>query len=505
MSPTHNLDVTIRAKQDLSIAQLYEESLRRGEARLSQTGALVAYTGRYTGRSPQDKFIVKEPHSTEQIWWSPANQPFDAARFDALYERLNDHLKPKELFVQDLAVCAAPRYRITVRVITEHAWHSLFAQNLFIRDRSPKAPEITVISAPSFHADPARDGTRSEAFIILHPTRKLIIIGGTPYAGEIKKSVFTLLNYLLPQQGVLPMHCSANTDADGQTALFFGLSGTGKTTLSTDPHRPLIGDDEHGWADEGVFNFEGGCYAKVIRLRQESEPEIYHAVQQFGTILENVVLDETTRSMRFDDDSITENTRAAYPLEFLPSICPSGRGPHPRTIFFLTYDAFGVLPPLAKLTEEQAISYFLLGYTAKVAGTERGVMQPTATFSACFGAPFLPRPPQIYAEMLRQRIQKHKAAVWLLNTGTVGGPGSSRISIAHTRALVRAALAGSLARAPFEKEHHFGLRFPAHCPGVSDLITDPRRTWEDAKAYDETAQKLAQRFAEQMKSYGGSA
>ncbi len=490
-------------KINLSVAQLYEEALRRHEARLSQTGALVAYTGRYTGRSPQDKFIVKEPSSADKIWWGPVNQPLAPAQFDNLYERLCDYLKTEEIFVQDLSVCAAPRYRLPVRVVTEYAWHSLFARNLFIRDTEQQTSGITVICAPGFQADPARDGTRSETFIILHPAKKLILIGGTQYAGELKKSVFTLLNYLLPQQGVLPMHCSANQSPAGQTALFFGLSGTGKTTLSTDPKRPLIGDDEHGWSDEGVFNFEGGCYAKVIKLNKESEPEIYHAVHQFGTVLENVVLAEKDRALRFDDSSLTENTRAAYPLEFLPRISPQGRGPHPHTIFFLTYDAFGVLPPIAQLRADQVITYFLLGYTAKVAGTERGVVAPMATFSACFGAPFWPLHPKIYATMLRERLQKHKVNVWLLNTGTLGGPGSPRISIAHTRALVRAALDGSLEKAPFEEERYFGLRYPARCAEVPHLVMNPQHAWQDAKAYTETAQKLAQLFAEQMKSYGG--
>lgn len=501
MSPSDDLQ---KFQINLSVAQLYEEALRRKEAQLSQTGALVAYTGRYTGRSPQDKFIVKEPSSADKIWWGPVNQPFAPAQFDNLYERLCDYLKTKEIFVQNLAVCAAPRYRLPVRVVTEYAWHSLFVKNLFIRDAEQQAPAITVICAPGFQADPARDGTRSETFIILHPAKRLILIGGTQYAGEIKKSVFTLLNYLLPQQGVLPMHCSANQSPDGQTALFFGLSGTGKTTLSTDPQRPLIGDDEHGWSDEGVFNFEGGCYAKVIKLKKESEPEIYHAVHRFGTVLENVALAEKDRALRFDDSSLTENTRAAYPIEFLPHISPKGTGPHPHTIFFLTYDAFGVLPPIAQLSEDQVISYFLLGYTAKVAGTERGVLEPTATFSTCFGAPFWPLPPKIYATMLRERLKKHRANVWLLNTGTWGGPGSPRISIAHTRALVRAALDGSLQKAPFEEERHFGLRYPAYCSEVPHLVLDPRHAWQDTKAYTDTAQKLVQRFAEQIKTYGGS-
>ncbi len=498
-----------QAYWNLEPPALYEEAIRRNEARLTHDGALVAYTGRHTGRSPQDKFIVKELSSAEKVWWGPVNAPMAPEQFDGLYERLCDYLGTRRVFVQDLEVCAAPRYRIPIRVITEYAWHSLFARNLFIRSRRKHhTPEITVICAPSFHAVPERDGTRSETFIVLHLTQRIILIGGTPYAGEIKKSVFTLLNYLLPHQGVLPMHCSANQGADGQTALFFGLSGTGKTTLSTDPDRPLIGDDEHGWSDEGVFNFEGGCYAKVIGLRRESEPEIYHAVHRFGTIVENVVLEEPSRIIRFDDASITENTRAAYPLKFLPHIVPTGTGPHPRTIFFLTYDAFGVLPPISLLRPEQVISYFLLGYTAKVAGTERGVAEPTATFSPCFGGPFLPLPPQLYAQMLYERLSRFGAKVWLLNTGTLGGPYGvgTRISLPYTRALVRAALDGSLERVPFEEDPYFHLHFPAHCPGLSALITNPKKTWKDAKAYTAKAHELAQLFREHLKQYniGGS-
>ncbi|MDW8141534.1 MAG: phosphoenolpyruvate carboxykinase (ATP) [Candidatus Bipolaricaulota bacterium] len=493
-----------RAYRNLSVAQLYEEALRRREAQLSHTGALVAYTGRYTGRSPQDKFIVKEPSSANNIWWGAVNQPLSTSQFENLYGRLCDYLKTKELFVQDLSVCTVPRYRIPIRVITEYAWHSLFARNLFIRASDSSNPQITVICAPNFHADPKRDGTRSETFIVLHPQKKLILIGGTQYAGEIKKSVFTLLNYLLPQQNILPMHCSANLGPDGDTALFFGLSGTGKTTLSTNPHRPLIGDDEHGWSDEGIFNFEGGCYAKVIQLREESEPEIYRAVQRFGSLVENVPLDPQTRVLNFDDASITENTRAAYPIEFLPRFVPEGAGPHPRTIFFLSYDAFGVLPPISRLSPDQVITYCLLGYTAKVAGTERGVVAPTATFSACFGAPFWPLPPQTYATMLRKRLAQHRVDVWLLNTGILGEPGSPRISIAHTRALLRAALNGSFRETSFEEDRYFGLRYPARCAEAPQLIMNPQHAWKDQKAYQEAAQQLAERFAQQINSSGGT-
>lgn len=492
------------ARWNLEPPALYEEAIRRSEARLAHSGALVAYTGRHTGRSPQDKFIVKEPNSAEKIWWGSVNSPLSVEHFDQLYEQLCDYLQKREAFVQDLEVCAAPRYRVPIRVITEYAWHSLFARNIFIRSRRENhIPQITVMCVPSFQALPQRHGTRSETFIILHLTKRIILIGGTSYAGEIKKSVFTLLNYLLPQQGILSMHCSANQGTDGQTALFFGLSGTGKTTLSTDPDRPLIGDDEHGWADDGVFNFEGGCYAKVIGLRQQTEPEIYHAVHRFGAILENVVLEDPRRTIRFDDASITENTRAAYPIEFLPHICPTSTGPHPRTIFFLTYDAFGVLPPISLLSRSQAVEYFLLGYTAKVAGTERGVVQPTATFSPCFGGPFLPLPPQTYAQMLRERIARHGVTIWLLNTGTSGGPYGvgQRISLPHTRALVRAALDGSLERVPLEEEPHFRLRLPSYCPGLPALDTNPRTSWKDPRAYTAKAQELAALFQEHLKKY----
>lgn len=495
-----------QARWNLEPPALYEEAIQRNEARLAHSGALVAYTGKHTGRSPQDKFLVKEPSNAQKIWWGPVNAPITPEQFERLYERLCDHLKAQKIFVQDLEVCAAPRYRVPIRVITEYAWHSLFARNLFLRSRrEPHSPEITLICAPSFQAIPERDGTRSETFIILHLTRKIILIGGTSYAGELKKSVFTLLNYLLPHQGVLPMHCSANQGSDGQTALFFGLSGTGKTTLSTDPNRPLIGDDEHGWSDDGVFNFEGGCYAKVIGLRRETEPEIYHAVHRFGTILENVVLEEPQRTIRFDDASITENTRAAYPIEFLPHICPTGMGPHPRTIFFLTYDAFGVLPPISLLSEEQAIAYFLLGYTAKVAGTERGVAEPVPTLSPCFGGPFLPMSPQTYAQMLRERLRRYHVRVWLLNTGTIGGPYGvgKRISLPHTRALVHAALDGSLERVPFEENSYFQLRFPAFCPGLPDFVTNPQKAWKDHHEYASTAQELTQLFREHLKIFGG--
>ncbi|MCX8104019.1 MAG: phosphoenolpyruvate carboxykinase (ATP) [Candidatus Bipolaricaulota bacterium] len=502
--------VLSQAYWNLEPPALYEEAIRRNEVRLASSGALVAYTGRHTGRSPHDKFIVKEPSTAAKVWWGPVNSPISPAHCEQIYQRLCEHLKTKKVFVQDLEVCAAPRYRTPIRVITEYAWHSLFARHIFLRTRQrDHTPQITVICAPSFHAIPERDGTRSETFIILHLAQKTILIGGTPYAGEIKKSVFTLLNYLLPQQGVLPMHCSANQGADGQTALFFGLSGTGKTTLSTDPHRPLIGDDEHGWCDEGIFNFEGGCYAKVIGLRRETEPEIYHAVQRFGAILENVVLEEPQRTIRFDDASITENTRAAYPIEFLSHINPTGMGPPPRTIFFLTYDAFGVLPPISLLRDDQVIPYFLLGYTAKVAGTERGVAEPTATFSPCFGGPFWPLSPQVYAQMLRDRVARSGVKVWLLNTGTTGGPYGvgKRISLPYTRALVRAALDGSLERVSFEEDLHFRLCFPTYCPGLSALVTNPKSSWKDAKAYSAKAQELAQLFHDQLKKYniaGGS-
>jgi phosphoenolpyruvate carboxykinase (ATP) len=494
---------------------LYEEVIRRGEGRLAQGGALVVRTDPHTGRSPQDRFIVREPTTADEIWWGLINQPFAPEAFDVLYERMLDYLEGKDLFVQDLYVCAHPSYRMPIRVITELAWQSLFARNLFLlpgpEDEIPHPQTaITVISAPGFETVPEHDRAdtactagraHSGTFIVIHLGKRLILIGGSRYAGEIKKAVFSLLNFLLPQRDVFPMHCSANVGPEGDVALFFGLSGTGKTTLSTDPNRPLIGDDEHGWSTAGVFNFEGGCYAKVIELSEQREPEIYRASLRFGSILENVVLDTKTRRPDFTSAAITENTRSAYPLTHLKRVVPSG-GP-PRTIFMLTYDAFGVLPPITKLTEEQALDYFLLGYTAKVAGTERGVTEPEATFSPCFAAPFLPRWPKFYAEMLRERLHKHRVSVWLLNTGISGGPYGvgQRIPLAETRAMIRAALDGRLEGVPFEEDPIFGLRVPTSCPGVRSELLKPRRSWRDPKAYDDKAHELARRFEKEIQKF----
>ncbi len=493
---------------------LYEEAIRRGEGWLAEGGPLIVHTGRHTGRSPRDRFIVRDALTEALVDWGEVNRPIAPEAFDALYERVVRHFEGRDAFVQDLFVCAHPDYRRPLRVVTELASHSLFAHSLFRRpgpdDPLPhEEPFFTVICAPGCTAVPEEHGTRSETFIVLNFTKRVALIGGTRYAGEIKKSVFTALNFYLPDEGVFPMHASANAGrardrgGEGDVALFFGLSGTGKTTLSTDPERPLIGDDEHGWADAGVFNFEGGCYAKVIRLSPEAEPGIYRASTRFGALLENVVFDPVTRRIDFDSDAITENTRAAYPLTHLDDVVPSGVGGHPRHVFFLAYDAFGVLPPLARLTEEQAVRFFLLGHTAKVAGTDRGLTEPETTFSPGFGAPFLPRPPELYARMLHERLQQHGATVWLVNTGLVGGPHGvgERMPLAETRALLHAALDGSLERVPFEADPVFGLAVPARCPGVRPEVLQPRRAWADPKAYDEQAQRLKARFDEQLKRF----
>jgi phosphoenolpyruvate carboxykinase (ATP) len=496
-----------RIHWNLTVPELYEQVVRRREGQIAQGGALVVRTGPHTGRSPQDRFLVRDSTTEGEIAWGPINQPMPSETFDALHRQFLRYLDGKELFVQDLYVCAHPEYRMPIRVITELAWHSLFAQNLFLRRQtlgpSPTEPEFTVLCAPNFAAVPARDGTRSGTVIAIHLSKGIILIGGSHYAGEIKKSVFTALNFLLPQQQVCPMHCSANEGPQGEVALFFGLSGTGKTTLSTDSERRLIGDDEHGWCSTGIFNFEGGCYAKVIGIRREDEPEIYQASVQFGTVLENVALDAQTRQFDFSSTAVTENTRAAYPIPYLPRIVPSGLGDHPQTIFLLTYDAFGVLPPIARLTVDQAIYYYLLGYTAKVAGTERGVRDPEAPVSPCFGAPFLPRPPLYYARLLQERLEQHQANVWLLNTGITGGPygTGSRMPLPQTRALVRAALNGSLLEVPFTPDPIFGLHVPTRCPGMQSELLQPRRCWSDPKAYDETAQELAERFDEAMRPF----
>jgi len=481
-------------------ATVAEQALARGEGKLTFRGSLAFLTGKYTGRSPKDKFIVREPSCAEHVDWGAVNQPIDPARFDALYDRVKAHLRGREVWVRDAYVGADPAHRVAIRVVCERAYHALFARHLFVRpapgELAGHRPEFTIIAVPDFLAEPERDGTRSEVFILLNLAEKVILIGGTQYAGEIKKSAFTLLNYLLPLKGVLPMHCSANIGARGDVALFFGLSGTGKTTLSADADRFLIGDDEHGWGDDGVFNFEGGCYAKCIRLNRFNEPEIFGALR-FGTVLENVVLDPLTREPDFADASLTENTRAAYPIDFIPNYVPGGRAGHPDHILFLTCDAFGVLPPLSRLTPDQAMYHFLSGYTAKVAGTERGLgADPEAVFSTCFGAPFLPLPPHRYADLLGAQLRRHRASAWLLNTGWIGGgPGrGQRISLPHTRALVDAVLTGALRDAPFATDPIFGLEYPHLCPGVPPGLLDPRASWPEPAAYDAQAARLADLF-----------
>ncbi len=497
---------------NLSTAALYEEVVRRREGWISHLGPLVVHTGHHTGRSPNDKFIVRDPKDEPKIAWGKVNQPMDVAKFEGLHAKLCAYVQGRDLFVQNLYVGADPRYRLPVRIVTDYAWHNLFTRDLFIRPKEPvfhTSPDtFTVIDMPRFHASPEVDGTNSEVFVVLNFTKRLGIIGGTSYAGEMKKSIFTVLNYLLPEQGVLPMHCSANEGKDGDVALFFGLSGTGKTTLSADPERFLIGDDEHGWSDTGVFNFEGGCYAKVIRLSAEAEPDIYATTRMFGTVLENVIMDFASRKIDLNDASLTENTRAAYPLSHIRNIVPDGMGGHPRNLILLTADAFGVMPPIAKLTPAQARYHFLSGYTAKVAGTEKGLSkEPQATFSTCFGAPFMPLMPTVYAKLLGERIEKHKVDCWLINTGWTGGPFGvgSRMKIAYTRAMVRAALNGTLASAKTEEDPVFGLHVPVSCPDVPEEVLNPRNTWQDKEAYDAKAKELAGRFKQNFKQFEADA
>ncbi len=490
---------------------LYEQVVRRREGILCHLGPIAVRTGHHTGRSPDDKFIVKEPTSDNHIWWGDVNKPFEQERFNALYQRLMAYVQGRDLFVQDCYVGADPQYSMPIRVITETAWQSLLTRNMFIqiKDRAKldeHRPEFRVLAFPHFHAMPELDRTNSEAFIIVDYGQKTIMIGGTSYAGEIKKSVFTILNYYLPQQEVLSMHCSANMGPTGDVALFFGLSGTGKTTLSADVERRLIGDDEHGWSDNGIFNFEGGCYAKVINLSREAEPEIYECTRRFGTILENVMVDNETRRFNLDDATLTENTRAGYPISHLPNAIREGRGPHPKNVVLLTCDAFGVLPPIAKLNPEQAMYQFLSGYTAKVAGTERGLSEPSATFSACFGAPFMALPPTFYTQMFGDRIRKHGAKCWLINTGWQGGSpamGAKRISIQHTRALVRAALTGALDNVPTVRDPLFGVEVPTECPGVPPEALRAREQWADPAAYDVQADSLVGLFQKNMEKFAG--
>ncbi|MBV9270838.1 MAG: phosphoenolpyruvate carboxykinase (ATP) [Candidatus Eremiobacteraeota bacterium] len=491
---------------NLSVGELYEHALRNGEGILGNDGQLIVDTRPHTGRSPKDKFFVREPSSEQYIDWGDTNRAIDGEKFDALWERVSAYVSERNLYALDCFVGADERYRLPVRVYTEFAWHSLFARDLFIVPETPPeqfTPEFTVVDAALFQADPRRDGTNSSTFILVNFAKRMILIGGTKYAGEIKKSVFTVMNYLLPLRDTLPMHCSANVGRDGDVAIFFGLSGTGKTTLSADSRRPLIGDDEHGWSADGVFNFEGGCYAKVIRLSQAAEPEIYAASHRFGTVLENVVYDEETRALDLDSEAKTENTRSAYPIEFIPNVVPGSKGGHPDTIVMLTADAFGVLPPISKMSKEQAMYHFLSGYTAKVAGTERGITEPTATFSTCFGAPFMVHHPTVYSKLLGRKIDEHQVTCWLVNTGWSGGPYGvgKRMSIAHTRAMVDAAIEGRLNHAEFEKEPFFGLLIPKEVPGVPPNVLNPRNVWQDAAAYDAQAKKLAVLFAENFKRF----
>jgi phosphoenolpyruvate carboxykinase (ATP) len=497
---------------NLSTPTLYEEAIRRREGAVGHLGPLVVRTGQYTGRSANDKFIVREPSSEDKIWWGEHNKPFDPEHFELLKIRLQAYLQGRDVFVQDCYTGADPEYRLKLRIITETAWHNMFARDMFLREFDPEVldrfdPDFVVIHCPQFHAIPEVDHTRSEAFILLNFAQRLVIIGGTSYAGEIKKSVFTVMNYLLPQRGILGMHSSANQGPGGDVAIFFGLSGTGKTTLSAEPDRALIGDDEHGWSDRGVFNFEGGCYAKVIRLSAEAEPEIYETTRRFGTILENVSMDHDTRRLDLDDGSLTENTRAAYPITHLPNIVRSGMGGQPDNVIMLTCDAFGVLPPIAKLTPAQAMYHFISGYTAKVAGTERGITEPTATFSALFGAPFMALHPTVYADLFGKLLARHDVDCWLVNTGWTGGayPAGERIKIAYSRALVRAATSGALTKVPFTRDPVFGFEVPEHCPDVPDELLHPRSTWSDPSAYDAKADELATRFAANFAAYADQA
>ena len=487
-------------------SQLYTDAIRRGNDRLAEGGPLVVDTGRFTGRSPKDKFIVHEPGSEERIWWGEVNQPIDETRFDGLRQKVVDHLSAQQrLYVIDGFAGADPEHRIGVRVVSASPYHALFAKTMFIRPTSAELdahePEALVLHAPGVEADPERDGTRTGTFVLLHPSRTEVLIGGTFYAGEIKKSIFTVMNDRLPLEGVFPMHCSANVGPDGDVAVFFGLSGTGKTTLSADPSRSLIGDDEHGWGTNGVFNIEGGCYAKVIRLSAEAEPDIFRTTRTFGTILENVAVDERG-VIDLDDDSKTENTRAAYELEQIPNAHPSKMAGHPRNVVFLTADAFGILPPIARLTREQAQYWFLSGFTAKLAGTEIGVTEPQPTFSTCFGAPFIPQRPGVYATMLAEKLDEHGSSVWLVNTGWTGGPFGEghRMPIKATRALLRAALSGELHDVPSRVDPVFGVEVPVAVPGVDAALLDPRTTWADPAAYDVKAAELAGMFRENFEA-----
>jgi phosphoenolpyruvate carboxykinase (ATP) len=494
--------------RNLSPCQLIEHTLKKDEGILMQSGALRVTTGKRSGRSPDDKFLADDPEFSDEIWWGEVNRPFEQEAFDRLLQKVASYLKGRSAYVFDGFAGADPQHRLSVRVINELAWHNLFAHQLFLRPSQEELeshrPEFTVVFAPNLEANPEEDGTNSEAFILLSFARKLVLIGGTHYAGEAKKSIFSVMNYLMPKKGVLPMHCSANMGAEGDTALFFGLSGTGKTTLSADPNRSLIGDDEHGWTESGIFNFEGGCYAKCINLTREREPQIWDAIR-FGSVVENVAVKEGTRTPDYDSAELTENTRAAYPIDFIPGAAIPGMGDHPKTVIFLTADAFGVLPPISRLSPSQAMYHFISGYTSKLAGTEAGITKPEATFSTCFGAPFLPLHPSRYAEMLGERIEKHNVGVYLVNTGWTGGPHGvgRRISLPHTRAMVKAALTGGLEKADFQSHPVFQMEFPKSCPHVPAEVLDPRNTWENKSDYDENAQDLARLFGKNIEQFSG--
>jgi phosphoenolpyruvate carboxykinase (ATP) len=496
---------------NLPTPALYEHAIRRYEGQLAHLGPLVVSMGQHTGRAARDKYIVDEPDTTNEIWWSKTNVKYPEEKFDSLFNRMKAYLRGKTVFIQDCYVGTEIQYRQSVRVINEYAWHNLFARNMFIQqpfDREVMRmfkPDFTVLHCPNFNSDPDEDGTRSGTFVAINISKKLILIGGTAYAGEIKKSIFSALNFLLPAQNVLSMHCSANVSKNDpdDVAIFFGLSGTGKTTLSANPNRKLIGDDEHGWSDNGVFNFEGGCYAKVIHLSKEAEPEIYECTRRFGTILENVTIDSANHRIDLDDDSLTENTRASYPLKHLTDIVPSGMAGHPRNIIMLTADAFGVIPPIARLTPDQAMYHFISGYTAKVAGTEKGVTEPIATFSACFGVPFMMRHPSVYAQLLEDKIKKHKTTCWLVNTGWTGGPfgTGTRMKIGHTRTLLNAALNKSLNDVEMWTDPVFGFQVPTTTPGVPSEILNPKNTWFNPSDYDAQARKLAFLFHKNFKQF----
>lgn len=493
---------------NLSAPRLVEASLSRGEGKLAASGALSVLTGKYTGRSAEDKFVVDDSESHDKVAWGKVNKSFTEEQFDKLYSRMLAYLQSRDLFVFDGFVGADPKHTLAVRTVNEYAWHNLFARQLLLRPTQEQlenhTPECTVVYLPGFKADPAIDGTRSEAFVVLNFKRRMVLIGGTQYAGELKKSVFTMMNYLLPSAGVLPMHCSANIGATGDTALFFGLSGTGKTTLSADPARQLIGDDEHGWSETGVFNFEGGCYAKCIGLTRENEPQIWEAIT-FGSIMENVAVDELSRVADYASGAITENTRAAYPVDFIPNAVIPGVGGHPSAVIFLTADATGVMPPISLLMPEQAMYHFLSGYTSKLAGTERGIAEPQSTFSSCFGEPFLPLPALEYAHMLGDKLARHGSKVYLINTGWVGGPYGvgSRIKLRYTRAMVRAAVDGLLDDVDYVPHPVFNVLVPTSCPSVPAEMLDARGQWSDKEAYDRAARKLAQEFQANFAKFNG--